>query len=156
MLRLFNRFPVPALRLAVMLAAGVMAAAPVRAAEEAEPAAEMTKGEAELAKLLDGRVAGEPLRCVRTVPGQPMQTINGAAYVFGRGPTIYVQRTTRPQDIRDRYALQLLRQNTTSSIEVCRSDIVTTRDRALGITVGSVIFEDFIPYTLADARTGQD
>ncbi len=156
MMRLCNRFSGPARRVAAMGAVCLIVAVPVHAADESQPEPALTKGEKELAKLLEGRVAGQPLRCVRTVPSQPVRTINGAAYVFGRGPTIYIQRTTRPQDIHDRYALQLLRQNTTSSIEVCRSDIVTTRDRALGITIGSVIFEDFIPYTLSEPEAGQD
>ncbi len=113
----------------------------------ADPEAEMSKGEAELAKLLEGREAGEPQRCIRTVPNIPMRTINGTAYVFGRGSTLYVQRTTRPQDIRERFALTLLKQDSTSGVQMCRTDIVNTRDRALGITLGTVIFEDFVPYT---------
>ncbi len=33
-------------------------------------AAEPTKGEVKLAKLLEGRVAGEPQRCLRTFPSR--------------------------------------------------------------------------------------
>lgn len=113
----------------------------------ADPEVEMSKGEAELAKLLEGREAGEPQRCIRTVPSIPMRTISGTAYVFGRGSTLYVQRTTRPQDIQERFALTLLKQDSTSGVQMCRSDVVNTRDRALGITLGTVIFEDFVPYT---------
>ena len=112
-----------------------------------QPAAP-TKGEAELAKLLEGRVAGQPLRCIRSLgSGQPMRTIDGTAYVFGQGDTLYVQRTTRPQDIARRFALSIKRLETTSGVEICRTDIAETFDRGLGVPRAAVRFEDFIPYT---------
>lgn len=118
----------------------------------AEKPATPSKGEAELAKLLEGREAGTPLRCIRSLGfGQPMRTIDGTAYVFGQGDVIYVQRTTRPQDISRRFALSIKRLETTSGVEICRTDVVETFDRGLGVPRSSVIFEDFIPYT----RTGQ-
>lgn len=115
------------------------------------------KGEAELAKLLEGREPGAPQRCVRTIgSGQPMRTIDGTAYVFGNGSVLYVQRTTRPQDIQRRFALSAKRLGTTSGTELCRTDMFQTFDRALGIGRSSVIFEDFIPYTaIKDAGTGE-
>lgn len=132
-------------RIAMLPAMIALAGSPALAGTEAE----MSKGEAELARLLEGFEKGEAQRCIRTVPNIPMRTIGGTAYVFGRGSTLYVQRTTRPQDIKERFALNLLKQESTSGVQMCRTDIVNTRDRALGITIGSVIFEDFIPYTKA-------
>jgi hypothetical protein len=107
-----------------------------------------SKGERELAKLLERREAGEPVRCIRTVGvAQPMRTIDGTAYVFGDGPVLYVQRTTRPQDISRRFALSIKRLGTTSGLEICRTDVFETFDRGLGVPRASVIFEDFVPYT---------
>jgi hypothetical protein len=112
------------------------------------PAAPFKKGERELAKLLERHEAGEPVRCVRTVGvAQPMRTIEGTAYVFGDGPVLYVQRTTRPQDISRRFALSIKRLGTTSGVEICRTDVFETFDRGLGVPRASVIFEDFVPYT---------
>lgn len=128
------------------MAAALGAGLPALAAQDA-PAAP-TKGEAELARVLKGREAGAPLRCIRSLGfGQPMRTIDGTAYIFGQGDTIYVQRTTRPQDISRRFALSIKRQETTSGVEICRTDVAETFDRALGVPRASVIFEDFIPYT---------
>jgi hypothetical protein len=110
---------------------------------EAEPAP-ITKGEKRLAKLLEGRVAGEPLRCIRTFPNMPMQTIEKTAYVYGRGDTIYVQRTRNPADIDEGDALVTQRFNAS---ELCRLDQMTTVDRVLGFFTGAVFFEDFVPYT---------
>ncbi len=103
-----------------------------------------TKGEARLAKLLEGRVAGEPLRCIRTLPSQRFQTIDRTAYVYGSGNTIYVQRTRDPEAIDDDDALVSRRFNASS---ICRLDVMTTIDQVLGFFTGAVFFEDFVPYT---------
>lgn len=133
-----------------LAAAGLAAVAPA-GAEDGRAAA--TKGEAELARLLDGREQGAPVRCIRRIgAGQPMRTIDGTAYVFGQGDVLYVQRTTRPQDISRRFALSIKRLETTSGVEVCKTDPAETFERALGVPRASVIFEDFIPYT----RTRRD
>jgi hypothetical protein len=103
-----------------------------------------TKGEARLAKLLEGRVAGEPVRCIRTLPSQRFQTIDRTAYVYGSGNTIYVQRTRDPEAIDDNDALVSRRFNAS---ELCRLDVMTTIDPFLGFFTGAVFFEDFVPYT---------
>ena len=107
-------------------------------------AAPQTKGEKRLAKLLEGRVAGEPVRCIRTTPNLGMQTIDKTAYVYGRGNTIYVQRTSNPADIDGGDTLVSRRFNAS---ELCRLDVFNTTDRVLGFFTGAVFFEDFIPYT---------
>src|SRR3546814_10476956 len=66
-----------------------------------EAPTEMTKGEQRLAKLLEGRVAGEPQSCITNYPTSRMEVIDKTAYVFGRGHTIYVQRTQHPETIDD-------------------------------------------------------
>lgn len=130
------------------LAAALGASAITPALAERDKPAAPTKGEAELARLLEGREEGAPLRCIRSLGyGQPIRTINGTAYVFGQGDVIYVQRTTRPQDISQRFALSIKRLETTSGVEICRTDPAETFDRGLGVPRASVIFEDFIPYT---------
>jgi hypothetical protein len=116
---------------------------------EAEAPAPMTKGEKRLAKLLEGRVAGEPVRCIRALPTQRMQTIDGTAYVYGSGDTIYVQRTRDPSAIDDDDALVTTRFNAS---ELCALDITTTVDRVLGFFTGAVFFEDFVPYTRVKAE----
>lgn len=121
----------------------------VETTTEAEP---LTKGEKRLAKLLEGRVAGEPVRCIRTMPSQRMQTIDGTAYVYGSGNTIYVQRTRNPDQIDDNDALVTTRFNAT---ELCRLDQMTTVDRVLGVFTGAVFFEDFVPYTRVKSEAGE-
>ncbi len=116
----------------------------IAAAASAAEAALPTKGEEQLAKLLAGREAGDPVRCIPSRRQQRVQMIDGTAYVFGQGSTLYVQRTTRPQDINRRNALINQR---FSGGELCRMDVITTVDPIAGFFTGGVQFEDFIPYT---------
>ena len=105
---------------------------------------EMTKGEKKLAKLLEGRVAGEPVSCIRNYPTQNLQVIDKTAYVYGRGRTIYVQRTKHPEYIDDDDVLVL---KTSNGSQICRPENLTTIDRHSGFFTGAVFLDDFIPYT---------
>lgn len=109
-----------------------------------EAGQELSKGEARLAKMLEGREAGEPVNCINSLAHQRVTTIDDTAYVYGRGKTIYVQRTTRPQDI-DRDDVLVLERF--SGSQLCRQDIANTVERYSGFFTGAVRFEDFVPYT---------
>ncbi|MEL6738777.1 MAG: hypothetical protein AAFO28_07605, partial [Pseudomonadota bacterium] len=130
---------------APLLAQDAEDAPPLETEVEAEE--EMTKGEKELAKLLEGRVAGEPQNCIRAFPTERTRTIDRTAYVFGSGNTIYVQRTTDPKRINDREALVIRRFGGGS--QLCRQDAMRTIDPFTRISGGGVIFVDFVPYTRA-------
>lgn len=110
---------------------------------KAEVATAQAKGEAELAKLLEGRVAGKPTRCINGMSNQRMRTIDGTAYVYRSGRTIWVQRTRDPAQINDRDALVVVR---FGGNQICRFDQMTTVDRVNGFFTGVVFFEDFVPY----------
>ena len=141
------------------LAVTLALAAPAMAQDETAPdaqaateAAPMTKGEKELAKLLEGREAGEPVACIRALPSQRIRTIDKTAYVYGSGTTIYVQRTRNPQDIDRRNTLVTQRFNAS---EICKLDVMSAVDPISGIFAGVVFFEDFVPYTLVKDRKSQ-
>lgn len=141
---------------ALAAAAAGLALTPLAAQDAGDVGAEaatMTKGEKRLAKLLEGRVAGEPVRCIRTMPSQRVQTIDGTAYVYGSGNTIYVQRTRDPESIDRNETLVTNRFNAT---ELCRLDITTRVDPVLGIFRGAVFFEDFVPYTRVKSEAGAE
>jgi hypothetical protein len=103
-------------------------------------------GEQELANLLQGRVAGEPRSCINTMVNRDSQVIDKTAVVYGRGRTIWVNRTANPRDL-DRWDAMLVRQY---GSQLCRQDIVTTFDTASGMYTGNVFLTDFVPYTRAD------
>jgi hypothetical protein len=131
--------------LAAAAAPPAAAQADVEAGAGAEAAATpLTKGEQRLAKLLQGRVAGEPVRCIPAFRNVPSQTIDGTAYVYGRGETIWVQRTRDPKQIDDRDYLRLIRRDST---QLCREDQTVQIEPYSGMISGAVFFEDFVPYT---------
>ncbi len=119
--------------------------------QEATETVEMTKGEERLAGLLEGRVAGEPQRCIRTRLNDQVTVIDKTAIVYGRGKTIYVQRTRNPNRIDDHDVLVTRRFNAT---QVCRLDIVKTVDRLNGFFTGAMFYEDFVPYTRVEDDNG--
>ena len=142
------------MRLVFGLASGLasialFSASPVAAEEspQEQPSNEMTKGEAKLAELLEGRVAGEPQDCIRDFGRTRLKTIDETAYVYGHGRTIYVQHTSEPSDIDDSDVLVIRRFGGT---QLCRLDLIKTVDRYSGFFTGSVQFDKFIPYTRVD------
>jgi hypothetical protein len=109
-------------------------------------ARERLTGEQKLAKMLEGRVAGEPVSCVDTYRNRQSQIVEGAAVVYGSGRTIWVNRTENPRDL-DRWDAMLTKQFGT---RLCRQDIVTTFDTATGMYTGNIFLTDFVPYTRAN------
>lgn len=132
---------------AIALVSAVPATADDASENSDQPQEEMTKGEARLAKLLEGRVAGEPQECITEFRNTRMTTIDDTAYVYGRGRTIYVQRTRRPESI-DRDDILVTRKFGNSRL--CRLDMINTIDRYAGFFTGGVQFTQFIPYTKVD------
>lgn len=128
-------------------ALALIASPPAFAQDEESEEVELTEGEQRLARMLEGRVAGEPLNCIRTRLNDQLTVIDETAYVYGRGRTIYVQRTQHPERIDRDDALVSRRFNAT---ELCRQDVVTTIDPVFGFFTGAVFFEEFIPYTRVD------
>lgn len=131
--------------LAAALAAATALPAAAQADVEADAAAApLSKGEQRLAKLLAGRVAGEPVRCIPAFRNLSMQTIDGTAYVYGRGDTIWVQRTRDPALIDNSDYLRVIRRDNT---QLCREDQTVSVEPYSGMLSGAVFFEDFVPYT---------
>ena len=124
----------------LVLAAAASALA-VTGAANAKPS---ETGEAKLARMLEGRVAGQPTDCIRTWTRNDMKKIDGTALVFGHGDVIYVNRTDSPQSIDEDDAL-LFRQ-TGSVSQLCRTDIVTTFEPSVGFYTGNVFLSEFVPY----------
>ncbi len=128
----------PALVLAALAATAVVAAPSV--------ARERPSGDQQLAKVLEGRVAGKPESCINTRVYQNQRVIDGTAVVYGRGRTIYVNVPRNAEDLDDWDAM-VVRQ---FGSQLCRQDIVTTIDTSTGMYTGNVFLGDFVPYTRVD------
>ena len=108
--------------------------------------AQQTKGEAKLAKLLEGRVAGEPVSCISAFPQLDLTMIDGTALVYERGNMLWVNVPSNADDIDDRYTL--VTRNPDSRL--CKTDIVRMVDLQSGHERGTINLTDFIPYRKAD------
>lgn len=128
-------------------ACGLMATPALAEHHEGE-ATEMTKGEAKLAKMLEGREAGEPKRCITTFSSGNLQVIDGTALVYKQGKTLWVNRTRNPASLDDNDYLVIRKFG--SSSQLCRLDNVTTHDRGSNFFSGVVFLTDFVPYRKAE------
>lgn len=109
-------------------------------------ARERPTGEQELAKLLEGRVAGDPQSCVDTFRNRETRVVDGTALVVGRGRTIWVNIPHNAADLNDDDVLVTQQLGT----QLCRQDIVRLVDRYVGFQTGAVYLDRFVPYTRAD------
>lgn len=112
-------------------------------AENSDKNAEPSKGERELAKMLEGYEAGEPVNCLNRSQRDRLRVINDTALVFRDGRTIYVNRTTAPQFIDD-FDVPVFRP---FGSNLCRLDRVEFVDRFGGFAGPSIGLKEFIPYT---------
>ena len=131
--------------LALSAAALTLLAAPAASADEREP----TKGEAKLAKLIEGRVPGDPQSCIRTVGSRNLTQIDGTALVYRDGRTLWVNRTRNPDSIDDNDIMLIKR---FSGSQLCRTDQIQLIDRVGGFLTGILFLDDFVPYRLPDTE----
>jgi hypothetical protein len=105
-------------------------------------------GEEKLAKLLEGRVAGEPVSCISTFNTRDARIIDKTAIVYDTGRTIYVNR---PNDARSLDSDDIMVTRITGS-QLCSIDTVQMYDRGSHFFSGFVGLEQFVPYRRVAAR----
>lgn len=99
-------------------------------------------GEEKLARMLEGRVAGEPERCLPMSAASDLRVIDRTALVYGRGNTIWVNRPSNADSL-DRDDILVRRSHTA---QVCNLDIVYTMDQSSRMYTGTVSLGEFVPY----------
>lgn len=109
-------------------------------------AKERLTGEQQLAKLLEGRVAGEPVSCIPLHRTSSSRIIDGTAIVYDSGRTIYVNRPRHAESL-DEDDVMVTRLHTS---QLCRLDTVRLHDRSHFSFNGFVGLEDFVPYRKVD------
>ena len=124
-------------RFAVMtLAALAVAAAP---SVQAKP---KITGEQKLAKVLEGREAGEPVSCLPLYETRDLTVIDKTALVYRTGNTVWVNRPTNPESVDSD---DILVTYPTGS-QFCRLDRVQTVERSGHFVTGFLMLGDFVPY----------
>lgn len=136
--------------LATAIAAIGLVATPALAGDD--PETEMTKGEKKLAKILEGRVAGEPESCITTFGSGNLRIIDETALVYERGKTVWVNYTRNPKSLDDDDYMVIRKYG--SGSQLCRLDNVTTRDRGGNFFSGVIFLEDFVPYRKVEDAEG--
>ena len=127
-----------------LIAAVLLASATTALAADKPSRAE--KNEARLAKLLEGRTAGEPVTCIPSFQADKLEVIEGIAMVYGWGDTLYVAKPTKTQMLRRDDVIVINRFGN----QLCHTDIIRTVDRMSGFTTGALFLEKFVPYKKQD------
>ncbi|RVQ67194.1 hypothetical protein EKN06_08160 [Croceicoccus ponticola] len=115
-----------------------LVAAPAMAAAKKDP-------EVRLAERLEGRVAGEPVRCIDTSRIRSSTIYDRTAIVFEAGSTLYVNRPDNGARALRRSDIMVTRPTIN---RLCNIDTVEMRDQS-GFYSGSVFLGDFVPYKKA-------
>lgn len=121
----------PLLAGAVLLAPAMVQAKPRLAPEE------------QLARAVEGRVAGEPVDCIDLHRVRGSQIINDTAIVYDAGGTIYVNRPRSGADSLDQWDTMV---TNTHSTRLCSIDVVNLYDTSSRMTTGFVFLGEFVPY----------
>lgn len=121
------------------IAIAAMAALLAGPALQAKP--KMT-GEQKLAKMLEGRVAGEPVDCISLSQTRNAQIIDRTAIVYDAGRTLYVNRPVNARNLDDDDVM-VTRLHTG---RLCKLDTVRLHDRSGHWYSGFVGLEQFVPY----------
>ncbi|MFZ1743303.1 MAG: hypothetical protein WAT93_10635 [Pontixanthobacter sp.] len=108
--------------------------------------AQQSKGQIRLAKMLAGRVAGEPQSCIPMNSSTDLTVIDKTALVYKSGRTLYVNITHSPASIDDNDTLV---RRTSNPSRLCSTDIITAVGSS-GFYSGNVSLGEFVPYRKAD------
>ena len=125
-------------KLVLTLAAAAVLAAPA--------AAKRLDGEAELAKTVEGRVAGAPVDCVNLRDIRASHIIDHTAIVYDAGNVLYVNRPRAGRESLDQWDTLVTK---TYSSDLCSIDVVQLWDSASHMQSGTVFLGDFVPYKRA-------
>ena len=125
--------------LATILAGGALALAGTTAAL----ARNAEENEAKLARMLEGRTAGEPVNCISALRSDRMEVIEHVGIVYDAGRTIYVARPNNPDSLGRNDVVVIERYGG----QLCATDVIRTVDRYQGFTTGAVFLDKFVPYT---------
>lgn len=126
---------------ATLTAAALIAAPSAIAREKLAP-------EAQLEKLLEGRVAGEPQNCISLSATNSSQVIDKTAIVYRSGGTLWVNRPRSGAESLDDDDVLVTK---LTGNQLCSIDTVQLHDRMSHMYSGFVSLGEFVPYRRAKA-----
>jgi hypothetical protein len=99
--------------------------------------------EAQLAKALEGRVAGQPVDCINLRTIRSSRIIDDTAIIYDAGGTLYVNRPRAGREDLDQWDTLVTK---THSSRLCSIDTVQLYDVAAHMPTGFVFLGEFVPY----------
>ena len=120
----------------LLIGSVLLAAAPAGAAPRLDP-------EQRLARAIEGRVAGEPVRCLNLRNIRSSRIIDRTAIIYEAGSTLYVNRPRAGRESLDQWDVLVTRP---FGSQLCSVDVVHLYDTASRIQTGFVFLGDFVPY----------
>ncbi|GGJ55484.1 hypothetical protein [Sphingopyxis bauzanensis] len=126
------------LHIPMIFAVAALAAIPATAS-----AREKLAPEDQLAKLLEGRVAGEPQNCIPLSMARSSQVIDKTAIVYRVGSTLWVNRPEGGASSLDDDDILVTK---LSGSQLCSIDAVQLHDRSSHMYSGFVSLGKFVPY----------
>lgn len=133
---------------ATKIAAGLAAGSLLLAGAAADAKPRLTP-EQELAKALEGRVAGKPQDCLYLPRVVNTRIYDKTAIVYDTGSTVWVNR---PDSGASSLSDNDIMVTTPFGAQLCSVDIVRMVDRNVGFWRGSVGLGKFVPYTKVKAE----
>jgi hypothetical protein len=126
---------------AALLAVAPASAARLSAAEQR--AALAAKAEAKMTKALEGRVAGNPVRCISLNQVRSSAIVDRTAILYTIGNTVYVNRPDIGATSLDDDDIMVTK---TTGSQLCDMDTVHMVDRASRFPTGFAGLGKFVPY----------
>ena len=105
------------------------------------------EAEAHLDKVLAGKAAGKPINCLPHYRANDMVVIDDNTVVFKDGRTAYRNDFQGGACSNLGSGFYALVTRTSGGLGLCRGDIAQILDTSSGMTVGSCVLGDFVPYT---------
>ena len=109
-----------------------------------EPRMRAADAEAQLQKMLAGKVAGKPMTCLPSLRADNMTVIDDNTVLFRDGRTVYRNDFGGLGCNRLSAGYTLVTKTTGSNL--CSGDIGQVVDLANGMAIGGCAFGDFVPY----------
>jgi hypothetical protein len=104
------------------------------------------KAQEQLNRLIAGKVAGAPLTCLASRNANDMVVIDDDTIAFRQGARTYVNHLQGGcQNLAGGGNTLITRSS--GGLGLCRGEIAQVAHLSSGMTVGSCVFGDFIPYT---------
>lgn len=125
----------------------LLTAAALAACSTAPEAPRTAQAEAHLQKLLSGKSPGPARTCLPHYRADNMVVIDDNTVVFRDGSTVYRNDFQGGACARLGSGFYAMLTRTSGGTGLCRGDIAQVIDTSSGMTIGSCVLGDFVPYS---------